>query len=112
MNYQGNHWYDWLNWDARQRGDVTHSTLGTPSTYGDASANRVITDDGGVFRSVGEYNGEQGWLNGGLDNTIDSDGNGIDPGDIIFWHTTADDGRRWNHWGVVQQEDPNHPNHS
>lgn len=45
------------HWDSSERGDVSHSTIGTPDTCGDASANRVITDDGGVFQSVGEYNG-------------------------------------------------------
>ena len=88
----------------------------TPDTCGDASANRVITDDGGVFQSVGEFNGEQGWLNGGLDEILQMDGNNtVDPGDVIFWHTNASgkfDNRKWNHWGVVQQQDPSHPNHS
>ena len=101
------------HWESGERGDVSHSPLGTPNTCGDASANRVITDDGGVFQSVGEFNGEQGWLDGGLDYTLQMDGNNtVDPGDVIFWHTNADDGRKWNHWGVVQQQDPNRPNHS
>lgn len=101
------------HWETGERGNVSHSTIGTPHTCGDADANRVITDDGGLFQSVGESNGEQGWLNGGLDYILQSDGNNtVDTGDVIFWHTTANDGRRWNHWGVVQQQDTNHPNHS
>ena len=101
------------HWDSHERGDVSHSAIGTPNTCGDASANRVITDDGGVFQSVGEFNGEQGWLNGGLDYILQKDSNNtVDPGDVIFWHTTASDGRRWNHWGMVQQQKPGHPNHS
>lgn len=102
------------HWNSPEKGDVSHSTLYTPQTCGDASANRVITDDGGVFQSVGEFNGEQGWLNGGLDEVLQMDGNNtIGPGDVIFWHTTnSRDGRKWNHWGVVQQQDPSHPNHS
>lgn len=104
------------HWGSSERGDVSHSTIGTPDTCGDASANRVITDDGGVFQSVGEYNGQQGWLNGGLDYILQMDGNNtVDPGDVIFWHTNASgwgDRRKWNHWGVVQQQDPSHPNHS
>lgn len=104
------------HWDSHERGDVSHSAIGTPNTCGDASANRVITDDGGVFQSVGEFNGEQGWLNGGLDEILQMDGNNtVDPGDVIFWHTNASgkfDNRKWNHWGVVQQQDPSHPNHS
>ena len=103
-------------WKSGERGNVTHSPIGTPDTCGDASANRVITDDGGLFQSVGEFNGEQGWLNGGFDYVLQMDGNNtIDPGDVIFWHTNASgsgDNRKWNHWGVVQQQDPNHPNHS
>ena len=65
----GRHWW------SGERGNVSHSTIGTPNTCGDAAANRVITDDGGVFQSVGEFNGEQGWLNGGLDYILQRDGN-------------------------------------
>ena len=104
------------HWQTDERGNVSHSTIGTPNTCGDATANRVITDDGGCFQNVGEYNGEQGWLNGGLDYILQMDGNNtVDPGDVIFWHTETNGGfkkRKWNHWGVVQQQDPNHPNHS
>lgn len=101
------------HWDTPEQGNVSHSKIGTPNTCGDSNANRVITDDGGVFQSVGELNGEQGWLNGGLDYTLQNDGNStINPGDVIFWHTNASDGRKWNHWGVVEQQDPSHPNHS
>lgn len=103
-------------WGSGERGDVSHSILGTANTCADSHANRVITSDGGIFSSVGEYNGEQGWLKGGIDKIIQNDGNNtIDPGDIILWHTVASgfgDNRKWNHWGVVEQQDPNHPNHS
>ena len=68
------------HWKTGEQGNVSHSTIGTPDTCGDASANRVITDDGGFFQSVGEFNGEQGWLNGGLDYILQQDGNNtIDP---------------------------------
>lgn len=105
------------HWQYKQtEGPGSHSASGTPGTCADPSANRVITSDGGVFSSVGELNGEQGWLNGGLDHIIQMDGNStVDPGDVIFWHTEVGNWwnkRRWNHWGVVQQQDPNHPNHS
>ena len=101
------------HWQTGEWGNVSHSTIGTPHTCGDASANRVITDDGGFFQSVGEFNGEQGWLNGGFDYILQKDGNNtVDAGDVIFWHTTASDGRKWTHWGVVQQQDSSHPNHS
>ena len=105
------------NWDGRERGDVSHSTIGTPNTCGDASANRVITSEGGVFQSVGEYNGEQGWLNGRLTNIVDNGDGVTGPGDLVFWYTESGNRwspkyRRWNHWGYIEQEDPNHPNHS
>lgn len=110
---EGNLYGKWY-WDGDgERGNVSHSVIGTPDTCGDASANRVITDDGGVFQSVGEFNGQQGWLNGEMTYLMDPDENGIDPGDTIFWYTVSSDGkRRWNHWGYVEQEDPDHPNHS
>lgn len=112
---EGQHYPDGY-WGSGERGDVSHSILGTANTCADSHANRVITSDGGIFSSVGEYNGEQGWLNGGIDKIIQNDGNNtIDPGDIILWHTVASgfgDNRKWNHWGVVEQQDPNHPNHS
>lgn len=44
--------------------NVSHSPLGTANTCGDKTANRVITDNGGVFEKVQEHNGEQGWLDG------------------------------------------------
>lgn len=104
------------NWGGPERGDVSHSTLGTPATCGDVSANRVITSDGGVFQSVGEYNGEQGWLNGRLTNIVDNGDGVTGPGDLVFWYTEAGNRwsgyRKWNHWGYIEQEDPNHPNHS
>lgn len=103
-------------WNGPEKGDVSHSTIGTPATCGDASANRVITSEGGVFQSVGEYNGEQGWLNGKMTDWEDLDGDKvISVGDLIFWYTESGSGRdrrKWNHWGYVQQQDTNHPNHS
>ena len=99
-----------------ERGGVSHSPIGTPGTCGDANANRVITSEGGTFQSVGEFNGEQGWLNGKMTHWIDKGQPGvIDPGDIIFWYTESGFGsnkRKWNHWGYVEQQDSSHPNHS
>ena len=43
---------------------VSHSPLGTSHTCGDKTANRVITDNGGVFEKVQEHNGQQGWISG------------------------------------------------
>ena len=52
------------HWDyhAEYGRNVSHSPLGTANTCGDKTANRVITDNGGVFEKVQEHNGEQGWL--------------------------------------------------
>ena len=109
--------YGISHWDySNEVGNVSHSVIGTPNTCGDASANRVITDDGGIFQSVGEFNGEQGWLDGEMTDIINMDQNAnITPGDIVFWYTESGSGknyRKWNHWGVVQQQDRSHPNHS
>lgn len=102
------------HWDSPEEGNVSHSPKGTPKTCGDPSANRVITTDGGFFESVAENNGEQGWIEGGLDYVLQMDGNStIDPDDVIYWHTYSNDrSRKWNHWGYVEQQDPSHPNHS
>ena len=103
-------------WYGGERGGDSHSPIGTPDTCGDANANRVITSEGGTFQSVGEFNGEQGWLNGKMTHWIDKGQPGvIDPGDIIFWYTESGFGsnkRKWNHWGYVEQQDSSHPNHS
>ena len=112
---EGNNYPD-SYWRGREWGNVSHSILGTPDTCGDASANRVITSDGGIEASVGEYNGQQGWLNGEI-TRIDDNGDGVTgPGDLVFWYTKSfsfESGyRKWNHWGYIEQEDPSHPNHS
>ena len=107
--------YDLSHWGYRDEyGGVSHSPMGTPATCGDASANRVITSDGGSYESVGEYNGQQGWINGRITDWVDSDKSGsVTTGDIIFWYTVSSDrNRRWNHWGTVGMEDTAHPNHS
>lgn len=95
---------------------VSHSPLGTPHTCGDKTANRVITDNGGVCEKVQEHNGQQGWISGiyyGYDN---KDANpALSPGDTVYWCTYSGSGnqkRRWNHYGTLEQADANHPNHS
>lgn len=102
-------------WSSSEYGmDIRHSVYGTPNTCSDVNANRVVTSDGGIFESVGEFNKIQGWIDGGVDVILDKNENGItDAGDIIYWHTlSADRTRKWNHWGVLEQQDSNHPNHS
>lgn len=93
---------------------VSHSPLGTPHTCGDKTANRVITDNGGVFKNVQEHNGQQGWISGTYYGYDDNDDNGkLSPGDTVYWCTySGNKGRRWNHYGTLEQADANHPNHS
>lgn len=84
------------------------------NTSADESANRVITGNGDLYTGtqVGEYNKDQGWINGGIDYIDDLNGNDIaDPNDIIYWHTSNSWGR-WNHRGVIGEVDSSHPNHS
>ena len=54
---------------------VSHSPLGTSHTCGDKTANRVITDNGGVFEKVQEHNGQQGWISGTYYGYDDNDHN-------------------------------------
>lgn len=102
-------------WNHKEYGEnVSPSAPGTEGTCADSTANRVITGDGGVFQAIQEHNGQQGWIDGGLDNWEDKNSNGqYDAGDVIYWHTfSSGQTRRWNHWGTIAQADPNHPNHS
>ncbi|MDY2814763.1 MAG: hypothetical protein SOU03_12545 [Dorea sp.] len=104
-------------WEENEYGGVTHSSAGTPNTCADANANRVITDSGDAFQSVGEYNGEQGWIDGGLDTIIDNGDGKVGVGDVIYWHTYGKNkwgwiDRRWNHVGTLELADSRHPNHS
>lgn len=101
-------------WHGEEYGGVSHAKPGTAHTCADPTANRVITGKGGIFYSIGEYNGEQKWINGDLDHLVDVNKNDkCDTGDVVYWHTVSKSGdRRWNHWGVIEQADPNHPNHS
>lgn len=97
-----------------EKGQVSHSPLGTSHTCGDKTANRVITDNGGVFKNVQEHNGEQGWISGTYYGYDDNDNNKkLSPGDTVYWCTVSGNkDRRWNHYGTLEQADANHPNHS
>lgn len=67
---------------------VSHSPLGTSHTCGDKTANRVITDNGGVFEKVQEHNGQQGWISGTYCGYDDNDHNNkLSPGDTVYWCT-------------------------
>ena len=84
---------------------VSHSPLGTPHTCGDKTANRVITDNGGVFKNVQEHNSQQGWISGTYYGYDDNDDNGkLSPGDTVYWCTySGNKGRRWNHYGTIME---------
>ena len=47
-------------WKYDEKGSVFHEHDFVSGTCTDASANRVITNDGSVIKSVGEYNKDQG----------------------------------------------------
>lgn len=109
-------------WKYNEKGYVYHEHDFVSGTCTDASANRVITNDGSVVKSVGEYNKDQGWLNGGFDYWDDRNHNGIvDTNDGIYWHTESKKNnywgqsfvdRRWNHYGILKPLDSSRPNHS
>lgn len=108
---------DVSNWGKEEFGsNITHAPLGTAHTCADASANRVVTDDGNLIASanVGEYNGEQRWLNGTITKWVDNGTKGqVDVGDVVYWYTlSSDEKRRWNHYGTVRATSSSHPNHS
>lgn len=112
MNGVENHWdsNEYWPWGS----SVTHAPLNTADTCADKTANRVITDKGGIFEKVQERNGEQGWINGNFNYWIDkNDNKKMDNGDVIYWYTlSGDNKRRWNHYGTLQAADADHPNHS
>lgn len=101
------------NWHEDESGGVDHAKLGTPKTCADSSANRVLTSDGALETSrVGEYNGQQGWIDGGIDTWIDNGDGIVGADDMIYWYTTDGGSRRWNHYGVIKPTKEGHPNHS
>ena len=64
---------------------ISHSPLGTPHTCGDKTANRVITDNGGVFERVQEHNGQQGWISGTYCGYDDNDNSKtLSAGDTVY----------------------------
>lgn len=77
-------------WKYDEKDSVFHEHDFVSGTCTDASANRVITNDGSVVKSVSEYNKDQGWLDGGFDYWDDRNNNGIvDTKDGIYWHTES-----------------------
>lgn len=95
--------------------DTSHAVDYKKNSCTDPAANRIVSDDGFFHGAeVGEYNWKQGWIKGGIDSWIDNGEKGkLDPGDVIYWHTLSNDGkRRWNHVGTLQPADSSRPNHS
>lgn len=107
--------YQQNKWGENEFGSDIRHERSMAGTCSDKTANRVISDTGFLKASqVGEYNKDQGWITGGIDNWDDTNHNNkLDVGEIIYWHTyNSGKSRRWNHWGTLQQADPKHPNHS
>ena len=96
------------SWTVKETEGVTHDTV--DGTCGDANANRIITNNG-IAESLGEQNKDQGWINAYIDR-IYPDENKVGVGSTVYWHTKNSAGTVWNHWGVIENTDPNHPNHS
>lgn len=108
-NYGG---YNWSHWDGREPyGGNCHDHTGSCSQ---ASNNQFNVDANGNVSFYAENSSDQGSLNGGYTSYIDNNRNGeVDNGDIIFWYTLSGNGdRRWNHYGVVTNPTPDHPNRS
>lgn len=95
---------------------VDHAVEYKKNSCTDPNASRIISDSGLLSDAqVGEYNWNQGWITGGIDDCIhkDAKSNKLKAGDIIYWHTLSKDGQqRWNHVGTLKAENPSNPNHS
>lgn len=80
-----------------------------------SNLNRILVNSDGTF-NVEEYseydggaNGGKGWMAGGFDWKNGS----LEPGTTVYWHTTRNNGLKgWNHYGVIEEADSSHPNHS
>ena len=101
------------DYDKNQYG-VTHDTV----HCGDAR-NQVVKDlDGNGTADIMQEIGTDGL--GTLNCTLyknrwyrsEKDIGSVQPGDYIFWTTSAADGRTWHHQGEVQSTFPGHPNRS
>ena len=103
---------NWRNWNGqRPYGGNCHDHTGSCSI---ASNNQFNVSESGQVSFYAENSSDQGSLNGGYTHYIDNNGNNtIDDGDIIFWYTlSGNEDRRWNHYGIVTNPTPNHPNRS
>ena len=109
-NYGGYDKDKWGFWDGVapiKKADDDHT-----GSCKDADNNFFSVNSAGEVIFDFEHSHEQNTnLFGGCTHLIDSGDNVVGEGDIIFWYT-AQPGRRWNHYGVVEPVDAGHPNHS
>ena len=94
---------------ADSSGDINDHT----GSCSEAVNNQFRVSANGSVTFVSENSSQQGTLAGAYDSYIEVNGKaGINDGDLIFWHTSAANGRRWNHYGTVKVADASHPNRS
>lgn len=102
-------------WQNHNYSSKQHDHLGNgDSGCKNSNLNRILVNSNGTLKSVDEYseygggaNGSNGWMAGGFDWA-----NGpLKAGTTVYWHTTRGN-RGWNHYGVIEEADKSHPNHS
>ena len=104
---------DYEGWQGDYNQGVTHAW-----DHCGNSSNQVIRtdDDGNPIRMVETGTDGLGTLNCTIywneDYTSQRDVNTVAVGDIIYWTTSAADGRTWNHKGEVFATAEGHPNRS
>lgn len=107
--------YSWAYWNGIKPNPFdqpsSHDHTGSCSI---AKNNQFRVDNNGNVYFYAENSSDQGLLSGVYTTFIDKDSdNQISNGDIIFWYTkNKNDGRIWDHYGVVTNPTPNHPNRS
>ena len=108
---------DWANDYEWQQGDYSHGVTHAWDHCGNSS-NQVIRtdDDGNPIKMVETGTDGLGTLNCTIywneDYTSQRDVKTVAVGDIIYWTTSAADGRTWNHKGEVFATAEGHPNRS
>lgn len=105
-------WDNWKYWNYQEPyGGACHDHTGSCSI---AENNQFNVSANGTVSFYAENSSDQGSLNGGYTDYIDVNNSGkIDDGDIIFWYTLSENNdRRWNHYGIVVNPTPEHPNRS
>lgn len=108
---------DWANWYEQEEGDYGHGVTHDSAHCGNSS-NQVIKVDENNNPIKMIETGTDGlgdltctiFTNGGYHTVRDV--STVEVGDIIFWTTTASDGRTWNHKGTVFATAEGHPNRS